>query len=224
LAARALPPFAPPSFPSATAAGFFSGPFGAGSGSASPVAISATILASWFGSRGMLERLCMLRVWNEAAGEVKAGPAQTETLLSGRSPCRSGARSRGHQFGARRARGPKWGCCGPLPRLSGPSTLDSLGCSREAAIPTHPPPGRSQGWPRTRERYLDRSHSQPSPTFWPGRPWPASPARPCRPAVGLLGALPGRGEHSAPLSARKWLCLRVLPCLVAVQWQIRRAR
>ena len=48
--------------PSATAAGLFSGPFGAGSGAASPVAMSTIILASWFGSRGMLERFCMLRL------------------------------------------------------------------------------------------------------------------------------------------------------------------
>jgi hypothetical protein len=79
-AARAFPPFAPPSFPSATAAGFFSGPFGAGSGAASPVAMSVMSLASWFGSRGMLERFCMLRLSDSRQTSVKAGPIQTETL------------------------------------------------------------------------------------------------------------------------------------------------
>src|SRR5687768_418158 len=50
-AARAFPPFAPPSFPNATAAGFrVSG----GSGGAFPVAMSTIIFASWFTSRGRL--------------------------------------------------------------------------------------------------------------------------------------------------------------------------
>jgi len=73
-AARAFPPLAPPSFPKATAAGFFSGPFGAGSGAASPVAMSTTILASWFGSRGMLERFCMLRLWASGSEASTAVP------------------------------------------------------------------------------------------------------------------------------------------------------
>jgi hypothetical protein len=43
------------SFPSATAAGFFAGPVG--SAGAFSVAISTIILASWLGSRGILDRL-----------------------------------------------------------------------------------------------------------------------------------------------------------------------
>ena len=54
--ARALPPLAPPSFPSATAAGLR---VSFGSGGALPVAMSTTIFASWFGSRGIFERLSM---------------------------------------------------------------------------------------------------------------------------------------------------------------------
>lgn len=48
-AARAFPPLAPPSLPSATAAGFF---VDSGSACAFPVDMSTIILASWFGSRG----------------------------------------------------------------------------------------------------------------------------------------------------------------------------
>ena len=48
-AALAGPPLAPPNFPSATAAGFFTA---SGSGGASPVAMSTINFASWFTSRG----------------------------------------------------------------------------------------------------------------------------------------------------------------------------
>jgi hypothetical protein len=58
-AALAFPPLGPPSFPIATAAGFFAGP--AGSAGAVPVAISTIILASLLGSRGIFERLSMVR-------------------------------------------------------------------------------------------------------------------------------------------------------------------
>ena len=56
LAALALPPLAPPSFPRATAAGFF---VLIGSDGASPVAMSTTILASCAISLGMRERFCI---------------------------------------------------------------------------------------------------------------------------------------------------------------------
>lgn len=60
--ARAGPPFLPPSLPRATAAGFFSGPLGMEEEvmGVSPVAMATTEAASWFGSRGILERLGML--------------------------------------------------------------------------------------------------------------------------------------------------------------------
>jgi hypothetical protein len=61
--ALAAPPFGPPSFPSATAAGFFAGPVG--SAGALPVAISTIILASWLGSRGILDRLSMTRTCHD---------------------------------------------------------------------------------------------------------------------------------------------------------------
>jgi hypothetical protein len=53
--ARIFPPLAPPSFPRATRPGSF--PV-AGSGSASPHAISARSFAAWFGSRGIF-RFCI---------------------------------------------------------------------------------------------------------------------------------------------------------------------
>lgn len=59
LAARALPPFSPPSLPSSTAAGFFSL---IGSGNTFSFVVTATIrAASWFmSSLGFLERLGMV--------------------------------------------------------------------------------------------------------------------------------------------------------------------
>lgn len=56
---RALPPFLPPSLPSATAAGFL-GLSGVGSGStSSPMTIWRVLCASTLRSRGMRERFCM---------------------------------------------------------------------------------------------------------------------------------------------------------------------
>jgi dolichol kinase len=57
-AALAGPPFAPPSFPKATAAGFFGG-LGVRTGIAWPAFWATILAASWFSSFGMLERLCM---------------------------------------------------------------------------------------------------------------------------------------------------------------------
>jgi hypothetical protein len=63
LAARAFPPFIPPSLPRATAAGFFSsageaGAVALGEGNSCPVLNATMWAASWFGSRGsLLERL-----------------------------------------------------------------------------------------------------------------------------------------------------------------------
>ena len=68
--ARAFPPLAPPSFPSATAAGFLpSSAGGVGASSRSPLAIPTIILASWLVSRGrlMLERLGMGRLWGASS-------------------------------------------------------------------------------------------------------------------------------------------------------------
>jgi hypothetical protein len=59
LAARAFPPLSPPSRPSATAAGFFPSSVLV-SGGAFPVAMSVINLASWFASRGLLERFGIL--------------------------------------------------------------------------------------------------------------------------------------------------------------------
>lgn len=65
LAARAFPPMTPPLRPRATAAGSFTR--GSGSGSLSPIEKSTTALASWFGSRGMRERLGMSGVYYRGA-------------------------------------------------------------------------------------------------------------------------------------------------------------
>lgn len=66
-AARAGPPLAPPSLPRATAAGFFpSSAFV--SGGAFPVAMSTISFASWFESRGLLERLGIPHPWHRSGG------------------------------------------------------------------------------------------------------------------------------------------------------------
>src|SRR5262245_14497701 len=73
--ARALPPFAPPSFPSATAAGFFP-LFGSSSGSPvnfSPIACSttrrATVAKSW--SVPLLERVGMILLCQDGARTLR---------------------------------------------------------------------------------------------------------------------------------------------------------
>lgn len=61
-AALAFPPFFPPSLPRATAAGFFrflGFLVGVARGAVWPVAAPTTAAASWFGSRGMLDRFGM---------------------------------------------------------------------------------------------------------------------------------------------------------------------
>lgn len=60
-AARAFPPFLPPSLPSATAAGFFllRCALGLSLLVAWPVAAPTMAAASWFGSLGMLDRFGM---------------------------------------------------------------------------------------------------------------------------------------------------------------------
>lgn len=78
LAARALPPLAPPSFPRATAAGFFAGL--GDSGSASPYTISAISFARWFTSVGILERFCMALIVPPHPNHVNSTKIQTETL------------------------------------------------------------------------------------------------------------------------------------------------
>src|SRR2546423_1551259 len=77
-AARALPPASPPSRPSSTAAGFLTG--AGGSGSRWRVAKSTTALASWFGSRGIRERLGMPESCGQIDPSVNAEGFQIEPL------------------------------------------------------------------------------------------------------------------------------------------------
>jgi hypothetical protein len=78
-AARALPPFRPPSCPRATAAGFFPSSPVSGSGAASDVAISPIACARWFTSRGKFR----LR---ERFGIPRARHAHCLTSIHARGP------------------------------------------------------------------------------------------------------------------------------------------
>ena len=82
-AARALPPLAPPSRPSATAAGFFPSS-GSTSGGASPTLMSTMGFASWFMSRGrfgLLERLPESRVKRELVCNIAHSEPSAEAMF-----------------------------------------------------------------------------------------------------------------------------------------------
>lgn len=73
LLALALPPLRPPSFPKATAAGFFFG-FGRTTGSGWPVLLLTILAAIWLASLALLERLGILQLCAQAIRSQAGSP------------------------------------------------------------------------------------------------------------------------------------------------------